>query len=58
MFSAFESSVQEPLVAGKKFLNRTVLGQDLPLATHPEIGTGLAFSNPATENARLKMRVT
>ena len=31
MFSAFESSVQEPLVAGKKFLNRTVLGQDLPL---------------------------
>ena len=35
MFSAYESSVQEPLVAGKKFLNRTVLGQVLPLAKIP-----------------------
>ena len=28
MFSAHESSVQEPLVAGKTFLNRTVLRPD------------------------------
>ena len=39
MFSAYESSVQEPLVAEKRFLNRTVLGQVLHFASipHPAI---------------------
>ena len=52
MFSAYESSVQEPLVVGKKFLNRTVLGQVLQSNKSPTIFThGKTLANRISRRA-------